>query len=254
MQPKYEIIKQDIIKKINTGEFEPGKKIYSEGELKKIYDVSSTTVVRALQDLVLEGYLIRRQGEGTYVRRNLRHRKVYFDDLGPLFEKKSQKKSKDTTEKTITKIHQGIINKEIAQKLKLKEKSVLTQIVQLAMIDDLIWKIQIRYVSEDTLTEDMINKIQTGGGSLSEEYKRKYQLNHLKHLPMTQEIKFSVLANEGAILELIPKEVLEVDWPLNLPVVKFNKTYYDNHKTPIEFSTTLIHYEHYAINIEFEGI
>lgn len=92
MQPKYEIIKQDIIKKINTGEFEPGKKIYSEGELKKIYDVSSTTVVRALQDLVLEGYLIRRQGEGTYVRRNLRHRKVYFDELGPLFEKITKEK------------------------------------------------------------------------------------------------------------------------------------------------------------------
>ena len=36
MLPKYEIIKQDIIEKINTGEFETGTKIYSEGELKKV--------------------------------------------------------------------------------------------------------------------------------------------------------------------------------------------------------------------------
>lgn len=249
-QPKYEVIKQDIIKKINTGEFEPGKKIYSEGELKKIYDVSSTTVVRALQDLVLEGYLIRRQGEGTFVRRNLRHKKVYFDEMGPLISKESQKNSKEVTEKTVTKIHRGMVQKEISKKLGLKEDTNLTQIVQLAMMDELIWKIQIRYVADDMLTDDMMEQLESGG-SLSEKYKTKQAL---KHLPMTQEIKFSLLMNEGAILNTIPEEVLLVNWPLNLPIVKFDKTYFDDHKKPIEFSTTLIHYEHYAINIEFEGI
>ncbi|WP_429976147.1 GntR family transcriptional regulator [Enterococcus sp. DIV0086] len=250
IQPKYEIIKQDIIKKINSGEFLPGKKIYSEGELKRIYEVSNTTVVRALQDLVLEGYLIRRQGEGTYVRRNLHHKKVFFDELGPLIEKKPQKISKEATEKTITKIHQGIVEKKIAKKLNLKEETSLAQIVQIAMIDNLIWKIQIRYVSDDMLTDEMQAQLKAGG-SLSDEYKKT---NHLNRLPMTQQIKFSVLANEGDILNLLPEEVLHIDWPLNLPIVKLNKIYFDNQKKPIEFSTTLIHYEHYAINIEFEGI
>ena len=221
MLPKYEIIKQDIIEKINTGEFETGTKIYSEGELKRIYGVSNTTVVRALQDLVLEGYLIRRQGEGTYVRRNLRHKKVYFDELGPFIKRKSEETIKEAT-----------------------------QIVQIAMIDDLIWKIQIRYVSDEMLTDDMIVQLQSGG-SLSEEYKKKSQL---KQLPMNQEIKFSVVANESDVLNLIPEEMLYVDWALNLPIVKFNKTYFDNHKKAIEFSTTLIHYKHYAIKIEYEGI
>ena len=63
MIAKYEIIKQDIIQMIEEKKFKPGDKIYSEGELKKLYNVSSTTVVRALQDLVLSGYLIRKQGE-----------------------------------------------------------------------------------------------------------------------------------------------------------------------------------------------
>ena len=117
-------IDEDIIEKINTGEFEPGKKIYSEGELKKIYDVSSTTVVRALQDLVLEGYLIRCQGEGTYVRRNLRHKKVYFDEHGPLIK---QDLNKETSEKTITMIHRKVIQKEVAKKLELEEKTNLAQ-------------------------------------------------------------------------------------------------------------------------------
>ena len=99
MLPKYEIIKQDIIEKINTGEFETGTKIYSKENSKRIYGVSNTTVVRALQDLVLEGYLIRRQGEGTYVRRNLRHKKVYFDELGPFIKRKSEETIKEATEK-----------------------------------------------------------------------------------------------------------------------------------------------------------
>ena len=204
MLPKYEIIKQDIIEKINTGEFETGTKIYSEGELKRIYGVSNTTVVRALQDLVLEGYLIRRQGEGTYVRRNLRHKKVYFDELGPFIKRKSEETIKEATEKTITKFYRSVLQKEIAKKL-----------------------------------------------NLSEEYKKKSQL---KQLPMNQEIKFSVVANESDVLNLIPEEMLYVDWALNLPIVKFNKTYFDNHKKAIEFSTTLIHYKHYAIKIEYEGI
>lgn len=246
-QPKYEIIKQDIIEKINTGEFEPGKKIYSEGELKKIYDVSSTTVVRALQDLVLEGYLIRRQGEGTYVRRNLRHKKVYFDEHGPLIK---QDVNNETSEKTITIIHRKVIQKEVAKKLELEEKTNLAQIVQLAMIDNDIWKIQIRFISDDMLTDEMEQELKAGD-SLSEKYKKQQQLTHL---PMEQEIKFSLLGNEGAILNLIPDEVINIEWPINLPVVKFIKKYFNNHKKPIEVSYTLIHYKHYAININFEGI
>lgn len=250
VQPKYEVIKQDIIRKINTGEFEPGKKIYSEGELKKIYSVSSTTVVRALQDLVLEGYLIRRQGEGTYVRRNLRHKRVYFDELGPLIEKKSKAIVKEVTERTTTKIHHNIVHAEVAKKLNLKKDTKLVQIVQLGMLDDLIWKIQIRYVAEEMLTDEVLRQLQSGG-SLSEEYKKEYNLTHL---PMKQEIYYSMLMNEGAILELIPEEKIQIDWPANLPIVKINKTYFDSKKNPIEFSATLIHYQHYAINIEFEGI
>ena len=246
-QPKYEIIKQDIIEKINTGEFEPGKKIYSEGELKKIYDVSSTTVVRALQDLVLEGYLIRRQGEGTYVRRNLRHKKVYFDEHGPLIK---QDVNNETSEKTITIIHRKVIQKEVAKKLELEEKTNLAQIVQLAMIDNDVWKIQIRFIADEMLTDEMEEELKAGD-SLSEKYKKQQQLTHL---PMEQEIKFSLLGNEGAILNLIPGEVINLEWPINLPVVKFIKKYFNNHKKPIEVSYTLIHYKHYAININFEGI
>ncbi len=66
---KYEKIKQDILRDIEAGKFKPGDRIYSEGDLKAKYGVSNTTVIKVMNDLVAQGYLIRRQGEGTFVRK-----------------------------------------------------------------------------------------------------------------------------------------------------------------------------------------
>ncbi|MFL8969756.1 GntR family transcriptional regulator [Helcococcus kunzii] len=64
---KYELIKNDIIDKIKEGKLAPGEKIPTENELQKMYSVSSTTVVKALNELSLNGYLYRIQGRGTFV-------------------------------------------------------------------------------------------------------------------------------------------------------------------------------------------
>lgn len=45
----------------------PGSKLPTEDELLETYDVSRTTVRRAVETLVDEGLLIRRQGKGTFV-------------------------------------------------------------------------------------------------------------------------------------------------------------------------------------------
>lgn len=79
--PKYEEIKQDIIHKIQTQELQPGEKISSESELKRKYGVSSTTVVKALNELVTEGYVYRVQGKGSFISKAKRGAAVkYFED------------------------------------------------------------------------------------------------------------------------------------------------------------------------------
>ena len=50
--PKYQQIKDDLLKKIEVGEFKHGDRFYSEAELVKLYNVSSITVIRAVQELV----------------------------------------------------------------------------------------------------------------------------------------------------------------------------------------------------------
>lgn len=250
MLPKYELIKNDIIAAIDSGKFKAGEKIYSEGELKKIYQVSSTTVVRALQDLVLSGYLIRKQGEGTFVRKNYRHKKVFFDEGGPLVSKRETEEDlSNVVEKTKTFVHTNIKNKKIESYLNGKGKG-LTQVVQVATIDSVVWKIQIRYVLGDSLSQDAISNLKNNG-SLSKELKLEYNLTSL---PMKADIKFKLLSQTAEILKMINQEIQEITWPINLPVVVIDRVSFDDNGKPIEFSNTIIHHDYYSIEIESEGM
>lgn len=55
--PKYQYIKDELKNKIISGQFSSGDKFYTEAELISMYDVSSITVVRALNDLAKDGLL-----------------------------------------------------------------------------------------------------------------------------------------------------------------------------------------------------
>lgn len=65
MLPKYEQIKQDLLREIKNHTFIPGDKFYSEADIKRKYAVSSITAVKALNELTSAGYLYRIQGKGA---------------------------------------------------------------------------------------------------------------------------------------------------------------------------------------------
>ncbi|MEG2246559.1 MAG: GntR family transcriptional regulator [Peptostreptococcaceae bacterium] len=68
--PKYYIIKNDIIKKINNNELAPHQPLPSERELIDCYNVSRITVRRAIDELVKEGYVYKVSGKGSFVNKN----------------------------------------------------------------------------------------------------------------------------------------------------------------------------------------
>ncbi|MED4229097.1 GntR family transcriptional regulator [Neobacillus cucumis] len=65
-QTKYNKVKEEIKKWINSGKVKPGEKIHSENELVKIFGVSRHTIRQAIGDLVHDGWLYREQGAGTF--------------------------------------------------------------------------------------------------------------------------------------------------------------------------------------------
>lgn len=62
----YEIIQNDIIRKIQTGVYQEDDRVPSEQELIDIWKVSRTTATKALTELSLNGYIYRVQGKGSF--------------------------------------------------------------------------------------------------------------------------------------------------------------------------------------------
>lgn len=73
-QPLYESVKQALTEAIDSGQYQPGKRMPSTKELSRQMSVSLVTAHRALQELVAVGLLERTRGRGTYVVEN--HRDV----------------------------------------------------------------------------------------------------------------------------------------------------------------------------------
>jgi len=67
-QPKWLIIKNDIINHIEEGTYKEDTLVPSERELMELYDVSRITIRRALEELSNAGYLYKVHGKGTFVK------------------------------------------------------------------------------------------------------------------------------------------------------------------------------------------
>lgn len=57
----------DIVKRIESGEFQPGSQIPSTRELSDHYDLSHSTIHRAVATLRERGILVGRPGRGVFV-------------------------------------------------------------------------------------------------------------------------------------------------------------------------------------------
>ncbi|WP_053956621.1 GntR family transcriptional regulator [Inediibacterium massiliense] len=68
MLPKYYLIKESIINKINKEEIYVNELLPSERELMEEYKVSRITVRRAIEELEKEGYIYKIQGKGSFVK------------------------------------------------------------------------------------------------------------------------------------------------------------------------------------------
>ncbi|WP_152362195.1 substrate-binding domain-containing protein [Microlunatus speluncae] len=65
--PAYERVKIALREAIAKGDHSPDTPFVTEREVRERFGVSATTAVRALNDLVAEGIVVRKQGKGTFV-------------------------------------------------------------------------------------------------------------------------------------------------------------------------------------------
>lgn len=81
LTPLYQQVMEEIKRGIESGVYATGEKIPSEAELSEMYSVSRITVRRAVEELVEQGLLTKRQGKGTYVITHKLTRKVTQESM-----------------------------------------------------------------------------------------------------------------------------------------------------------------------------
>lgn len=74
--PLYMQLMKEIKEQIQNGKFKEGDQIPTENELSDIYQVSRITVRRTIEELCAQGFLVKRQGKGTFVEAPKIFRKV----------------------------------------------------------------------------------------------------------------------------------------------------------------------------------
>ncbi|MCZ3754465.1 winged helix-turn-helix domain-containing protein [Limosilactobacillus vaginalis] len=71
-EPLYKQLSHTLIRKITTGEWQPGYKLPSENQLHIKYHLSRVTIQKALSELVMDKYIISYQGKGYFVRNDIK--------------------------------------------------------------------------------------------------------------------------------------------------------------------------------------
>lgn len=162
--PKYLQMKQSLLYEINNGKFKPGEKFYSESELKKKFNVSSITAIKALQCLANEGYIVRYQGKGTYVSRARRRKIVKFSDI-----EKYRNAEEETEVLEINKMTGG----RIAKELMIPKSEPYYQIKRLRLVDGQPIIVQNSYIIQEFIKEEEISSkelFQSVYGKINKDY------------------------------------------------------------------------------------
>ncbi len=158
MKTKYMTIYEDLKQKIAQGEYEAGDQLPDEKTLCQVYGCSRMTVKKALDMLVEEGMLYRRQGQGSFVLG-----KMQSDDTIEIAERDLSGFTKSANGKGSTKVlHFGLIfaTREIAENLDLKENDPVYDILRVRNYDGKPFVIEHTYMSPNVVpgvTEDVLN-------------------------------------------------------------------------------------------------
>ncbi|KXB58368.1 GntR family transcriptional regulator [Gemelliphila asaccharolytica] len=232
---KYEKITKDIIAKIENGKFKEGEQIYTEKEIKEVYKVSSTTAVRVLNDLAVNGYIYRVQGRGSFVKKILVNKKIYFTEDNNFDDYINIKNVEKSTVLSV----EIISDEKICEKfLNIKSRKLL-KVSRVKHIDDIDWAYQINYIPVKYLPNININKLEDFS-ELATMIRKKYNIDiHKAKFKKTIKVTLNT-----------PEEIKKLIAKNNEPCFEFDRMTYLEDGRVFEYVKIYINYKYYKIKIE----
>lgn len=158
MKAKYKTIYDEVKEKIQNGEYPVGSQLPDEYSFCDEFGCSRMTVKKALDMLVEEGYVYRKQGQGTFVL----NQKMSNGSI-EIAERDLSGFTKSSKGHGSTKIlHFNLIfaPKDIAEKLDIQENEPVYDILRVRLYDNQPFVLEHTYMAPSTIpgiTEDVLN-------------------------------------------------------------------------------------------------
>ncbi|MFC4023513.1 GntR family transcriptional regulator [Oceanobacillus longus] len=131
--PLYHQLKEIIREKIKGGYWKEQYKVPPERELMETYNVSRSTIRKALDELITEGLIYRKQGVGTFVSKS----KIVHDLIGEIsFNQQVMKKGLTPSSKVIYADVDRTSSKRIREIFQLIDSEEIYKIIRVRLVND----------------------------------------------------------------------------------------------------------------------
>lgn len=216
--PRHLFIQQDLLKKIQSGDYAQGQLIPKESELTDIYQVSRPTVRQAIQYLVNEGYLERRKRRGTIVKQQKINQE--FTHIIESYDSEMNRKGLHPKTKVLTfKIDKATYN--IASNLHINEYDDVYKLVRLRYAENKPIVLVTTYLPVKLLPNFLDNDFTS---------EKLYSVLEKINFPILQiRRKLDVLKADETTSDLL--DIEEGD-----PIFYFHSTAFTHDRLPIEYS------------------
>jgi len=188
--PLYYQLKEELRKDILRGVFKEGDLIPSEREFAEKYHLSSTTIRRALNDLVHEDFLERKAGKGTFVRKQMVRR-----DLKKVLGFTANMMEMGLTPSTkVLDMEVVSANSFAREKMGLKRGAKVALIKRLRLANEIPMMLETRYIQEGICPGILRYDLSS---SLWEVFEKRYGYKPHRH---SQHLGVSYISGEAAKL------------------------------------------------------
>lgn len=236
--PKYVIIQNYILDKINKGEYAIGDKIPSEKELSTMFNVSRITSNKAVSDLEVMGIVERIRGKGTFIKSNNLNSNDFSHVLSKSFKISSE--VSDSHTHRLDKIEKIKSNDYIADHLNIKKNDFVYKITRILIGNDEAIGIDYSYIPLSLVKGKTIDESNFSNIYIHDYLKNNFDINP-KYLHVHIDAKFPD-EYEKNLLKVVP----------NTPVIIWETNIIDNNDRTIAFTTTIARSDKYRPFINFE--
>ena len=232
----YEEVKQKITEDLVRGRYPMGQALPAEKDLSKELDVSIGTLRKAVEELVAEGIVVRRQGRGTYVAEHDLKRLLYY--FFHVVKHDVDKKANPRVD--LVSLNTAVATKEEASKLNIKEGAPVWRLVNCLYLEE-------RCVMIDQITLD---KKRFKNLTRAEFINREGSIYQLYQMKYGQTV---VRSSERLRASLVSKQHAEwLDIKANSPVLVIRRVALGIQDDPIEWRISTLNTNQYEYFSELQ--